>query len=100
MDNIFDYSLKNLEDYLVNINEKKFIANQIFKWIYQKKVFDFNKMSNLSLKLRQHFSENFNIELLKIKEKQSTKDTIKYLFELAGKVGTQCLHFSSFFLQQ
>lgn len=82
MDNIFDYSLKNLEDYLVNINEKKYIAQQIFEWIYQKKVFDFNKMSNLSLKLRQHFTENFNVELLKIKEKQSTKDTIKYLFEL------------------
>ena len=39
-------------------------------------------MSNLSLNLRQHFIENFNIKLLKIKEKQSSKDTIKYLFEL------------------
>ena len=36
MDNIFNYSLKNLEDYLANINEKKFIAQQIFKWIYEK----------------------------------------------------------------
>ena len=82
MDNIFDYSLKNLEDYLVNINEKKYIAQQIFKWIYQKKVFDFNKMSNLSLKLRQHFNDNFDAKLLKIKDKQTSKDTIKYLFEL------------------
>ena len=82
MYSIFDYSIKNLEDYLLNINEKKYISQQIFEWIYKKKVLNFDKMSNLSLKLRQHFNENFNIDLLKIKKKQTTENTIKYLFEL------------------
>ena len=82
MHDILDYSIEDLKDYISKLNQNKFISTQIFDWIYKKKVFDFNKMTNLSNPIRQHFNENFKINLLNIKNKQISKDTTKYLFEL------------------
>lgn len=80
---IFDYTQEQLVDEFLDINEKKFRATQVFEWIYRKNVYSFHEMNNLSLDLRKKLSENYDIDLLKIKEKQVSRDgTIKYLFEL------------------
>ena len=36
--NIYNLSLPDLEDYFINKGEKKFKAQQLFQWLYQKKV--------------------------------------------------------------
>ena len=38
MKNIKDYNLDELQEELINMGEKKFRAEQIFKWIYKEKV--------------------------------------------------------------
>ena len=83
MKNIKDYNLDELTKELENIGEKKFRAEQIFKWLYVEKVKSFDEMTNLSLELRKKLKENFDICNFEIVRKLVSKDgTIKYLFGL------------------
>ena len=81
--NIKDYNLEELKQEIENIGEKKFRAEQIFKWLYQEKVKSFDEMTNLSLELRDKLKENYTMCNFKILKKQESKDgTIKYLFDV------------------
>ncbi|MBR6505164.1 MAG: 23S rRNA (adenine(2503)-C(2))-methyltransferase RlmN [Clostridia bacterium] len=83
MKNIKDYNLDELTEELINIGEKKFRAEQIFKWIYQENVTSFDEMTNLSLELREKLKQNYYIGLFEIVKKQVALDgTKKYLFKL------------------
>ena len=83
MKNIKDYNLEELKQEIENIGEKKFRAEQIFKWLYQEKVKSFDEMTNLSLNLREKLKENYTICNFEILKKQESKDgTIKYLFDV------------------
>ena len=83
MKNIKDYNLDELKEELINIGEKPFRTEQIFKWIYQDKVKDFDDMTNISLDLRKKLKENYTICNYNILKKQESKDgTIKYLFDV------------------
>lgn len=83
MKNIKDYDLEKLKEELVNIGEKPFRAEQIFKWLYQEKVKSFDDMTNLSLELREKLKQNYTICNFNILNKQESKDgTIKYLFDV------------------
>jgi len=81
--NIKDYSLEELKEELIQLEEKPFRAEQIFSWIYKERVESFEEMTNLSLELRKKLEENYTIGKVKILQKQKSKDgTIKYLFDL------------------
>ena len=83
MKNIKDYNLDELQEQLINLGEKKFRAEQIFKWLYVEKVKDFEKMTNLSLELREKLKENYTICNYNILKKQESSDgTKKYLFDV------------------
>ena len=83
MKNIKDYNLDELKQELVNLEEKPFRAEQIFKWLYQDKVKSFDEMTNISLDLREKLKENYTICNFNILKKQVSKDgTIKYLFDV------------------
>ena len=83
MKNIKDYNLDDLKKELVEIGEKPFRAEQIFKWIYVEKVKEFDEMTNLSLGLREKLKENYTMCNYNILRKQESKDgTIKYLFDV------------------
>ena len=83
MNSIFDYDKQSLIEYFLTIGEKKFKAEQIFSWLYEKRVFNFDDMTNLSLDLRDKLKSTFDISLLKLVKKQESDDTNKYLFELS-----------------
>lgn len=83
MNNIFEYSLHELETYLVENGYKKFAARQIFEWLYKKKVDSFDLMTNISKNLKEHLKISFYIGDLNVKQRQTSKDgTEKFLFEL------------------
>lgn len=83
MKNIKDYDLEELKNELKQMGEKPFRAEQIFKWLYQEKVKEFDEMTNLSLELREKLKENYTMCNYKILKKQKSKDgTIKYLFDV------------------
>ena len=86
MKNIKDYNLEELKAELLNIGEKSFRAEQIFKWLYIDKVKSFDEMTNLSLDLRKKLNENYDICNFKIIKKLESKDgTKKYLFGLSDE---------------
>lgn len=83
MKNIKDYNLEELKEELVAIGEKKYRAEQIFKWIYVDKVKKFDEMTNLSVELREKLKENYTMCNYKILRKQESSDgTKKYLFDV------------------
>ena len=83
MKNIKDYDLEDLKQELIELGEKAFRAEQIFKWLYVDKVKSFDEMTNLSLELREKLKENYNICNFKILKKLESSDgTKKYLFDI------------------
>ncbi|MBQ9972587.1 MAG: 23S rRNA (adenine(2503)-C(2))-methyltransferase RlmN [Firmicutes bacterium] len=88
MINLLDLNKKELEDFFVNIGEKKFRAQQTREWIYRG-ARDFSEMKNLPGELRnrlEKMQEAGEITLggLKILDMRSASDgsTAKFLFEL------------------
>lgn len=81
--NLLGYSLESLEVFLNNINEPKFRAKQLIKWIHQKGVLEFSQMTDFNKILREKLDL---IACLKtpIIEKvyKSPEGTIKYLVKL------------------
>ncbi len=83
MKNIKDYNLEELINEIIKIGEKKFRAEQIFKWIHQENVTNFEEMTNLSLELREKLKQNYTLGVFNILKKQIAADgTIKYLFDV------------------
>ncbi len=88
---IFDFTLEELEDYLVKNGFKKYNATQIIEWIYEKKVYDFNKMSNLSKKLISFLNENIRIEKLEVLQVEKSPLANKYLLRLNDNNKIECV---------
>nr|WP_263328040.1 23S rRNA (adenine(2503)-C(2))-methyltransferase RlmN [Neobacillus sp. Marseille-Q6967] len=80
---IYSLQLHEMKEWLSENGEKPFRAEQIFDWLYKKRITSFEDMSNLSKGLRDKLSEHFQLTTLKTVIKQTSSDgTIKFLFEL------------------
>ena len=82
MKSIYDITINELEDFLLNLNEKKFHATQIMDWLYVKRINSFDKMTNLSNELIKKLKDNFVFDKIVIIKKQSDDDVSKFLFKL------------------
>ena len=81
--NLKGLSVQEIAEQLKTYDIPLFRAKQIFQWIYNKNISDFELMSNLSKDFRELLKEHFEIKSLKIEEKAISKDgTTKYLFNL------------------
>ena len=89
--NFYDFTQKELEDYLIENGFKKYNATQIIEWIYEHKITDFNKMSNLSKKLIEFLNENMIIDLPKLIISEKSKLANKYLLELKDGNRVECV---------
>ena len=77
------YSLDDLRNFLIDHNEKTFRAKQIYEWLWQKHVVDFDAMTNLSKDLRELLKKHFYFQAVSIEHLQISKDkTIKVAFKL------------------
>lgn len=83
MDCIFDYKLSDMQEYFASIGEKKFKAKQIYEWLYKKRVYTFSDMSNIGRALQEKLESTFDTSMLKLRRRQTSKLTNKYLFELS-----------------
>ena len=82
MMNIYGIKREDLENYFLDINEKKFKALQVFEWLYEKKVSSFFSMTNIKKDLQDKLDKDFSFRMIKIQKKQEDKETKKYLFKL------------------
>ena len=89
--NIYDFTLDELEKYLIENGFKKYNATQIIEWIYEHKVYDFNSMTNLSKKLISFCVDFFQIKDLNIVKVEKSPLANKYLLELNDHNKIECV---------
>ena len=97
MINLYNYSLEKLEELMLSLQEKKYRATQLFKWIYEKRLTSFDEMSDVSKSFREVLNRDFCLVKPKIHKEQRSKDgTIKLLLELedGDKVETVLMRYN------
>ena len=82
MKNIYDQSLKDLEEYFLMIGEKPFRSIQVYEGLYKKRYNTFDEMTNISKNLREKLKTDFSMYKIKFLIKQQGENVNKYLFEL------------------
>ncbi|MEG0919518.1 MAG: 23S rRNA (adenine(2503)-C(2))-methyltransferase RlmN [Anaerovoracaceae bacterium] len=83
MKNLKGLTIEELQEFFLEIGEKKFRAKQVYEWIY-KGALSFDEMTNISKDLRDKLNEKAYISTLDIEVVQQSKTdgTRKYLFNL------------------
>lgn len=95
---IFGMQCADLQDLFVQNGLKKFRAKQVFQWIYQKSIFDFEEMHNIGKADINILKEKFTVlpaQINILKEQDSVDGiTSKLLFELpdGNSVETVLMH--------
>ena len=79
---IASYSFEELQEEMLVIGEKGFRSRQIYSWIHEKLVDDFEEMTNLSKTLRQKLEAAYEIRRVEMEKRQISKidGTNKFLF--------------------
>jgi 23S rRNA (adenine2503-C2)-methyltransferase len=82
--NLTGMTQKELETFAESIDEKRFRGKQLFHWIYQSKLNDFEPMTNIAKSLRIKLSKTAALGHLVLQKRSvSSSGSIKYLFRLA-----------------
>jgi len=77
---LYDYTLTELQDQLLERGLSKFSAQQIFNWVYKSFEFDPEKWTNISKKSQAFIKEEFSLRLPKIVWSGKSSDgTLKFL---------------------
>jgi len=80
---IYSLTRQGMQEWVLEQGEKKFRADQIWEWLYRKRVQTFEEMTNLSKDLIAKLNDQFVVNPLKQRIVQESADgTVKYLFEL------------------
>ena len=82
MKSIYGMSLKDLEEYFLSHNDKKFRATQIYDWLYRKNVTSFDDMTNLKKDVIELLKNDFYLRTLELKKVERDTLVNKYLFFL------------------
>lgn len=78
--------LEDFQKLLADRREKPFRAKQLASWIYNKRVSDFSRMTDVSKSFREQLAKDAYVSDLKIVRTEISKDkSIKFLFELEDK---------------
>ena len=79
---IASYSFEELQEEMLAIGEKGFRSRQIYSWIHEKLVDDFEEMTNLPKALRQKLEAAYEIRRVEMEKRQISKidGTNKFLF--------------------
>ena len=81
--NLLDFDLEGLAAFCEGLGEKRFRATQLYRWIHQRGVADFEQMSDLAKSLRGKLAGVAEVRALPlISEHQSSDGTVKWLFDV------------------
>ncbi|MGK4043617.1 23S rRNA (adenine(2503)-C(2))-methyltransferase RlmN [Heyndrickxia oleronia] len=82
-ESIYGLTIDQLTDWFLEHGQKKFRAQQVWEWLYKKRVKSFSEMGNINKDCIQLLEEHFNMHTLQLEIKQESKDgTVKFLFKL------------------
>jgi len=79
---IYNLTKEELIEYFIALGAKKYHAEEMFRWLYEKKIEDFDAVTNIKKEHLEKIKESFSLEKIKIVKVERDKDVNKYLFEL------------------
>ena len=83
--NLLDFDLEAVAVFCEGLGENRFRATQLFRWIHQRGMSNFDDMSDLAKSLREKLKVHAHVVALPILSQQFSKDgTIKWLFDVGG----------------
>lgn len=102
MQNILDYSIGELEEFVTENALEKYRARQIFRGLHKSLAHNFGEIKGLPKYLISALEKNFYIERLKTVSIQESKqdNTLKFLFELPGKSKKDAVRIESVFMEE
>src|SRR3954466_7113562 len=81
--NLLDFSLPRMTEWFAAQGEKPFRAKQVFQWIHQRGVADFDAMTDLAKSLREKLRQSAEVRAPAIlSEHRSADGTVKWLFDV------------------
>ena len=90
MENLFGFTYEQLEEKMLSLGQKKYRAQQIYSWLYQKRVRSIDDMSDISLSFREEMKKIFTMHVPSIITKQISYDrTVKLLVECENKAAVE-----------
>jgi 23S rRNA (adenine2503-C2)-methyltransferase len=91
--NLLDFTLPALTEWFASQGEKPFRARQVYQWIHQRGVADFDAMTDLAKSLREKLRESAEIRLPQIlSEHRSADGTVKWLFDVGIGNGIETVY--------
>ncbi len=83
--NLLDFDLEGLAAFCEGLGEKRFRATQLFRWIHQRGMSDFDQMSDLAKSFREKLKGAARIEAPSVLSQHESADgTIKWLFDVGN----------------
>ena len=83
--NLLELDREGLASFCEQLDEKRFRATQLFRWIHQRGAAGFDQMSDLAKSLRDKLQGIAAIQPLAVVSEQAAADgTIKWLFDVGG----------------
>jgi 23S rRNA (adenine2503-C2)-methyltransferase len=91
--NLLNFTLPGLTDWFAEQGEKPFRAKQVFQWIHQRGVGDFDAMTDLAKSLREKLKANAEVTPPAIlSEHRSADGTVKWLFDVGVGNGIETVY--------
>ena len=83
--NLLDFDREAMAGYCAGLGEKRFRADQLFRWVHHRGEADFGAMSDLAKSLREKLVGAATVAALPVVSEQTSGDgTIKWLFDVGG----------------
>ncbi|PWB65588.1 MAG: 23S rRNA (adenine(2503)-C(2))-methyltransferase RlmN, partial [Betaproteobacteria bacterium] len=90
--NLLDFTLPALTEWFASLGEKPFRARQVFRWVHQRGVADFDAMTDLAKSLREKLKEVAEVRPPEIlSEHRSADGTVKWLFDVGIGNGVEAV---------
>ncbi len=80
--NVYNLTFKDWEDYFVDKGDKKFKGQQVFDWLYRKRISSFDEITNIKKEIIEMLKEEFSMRTISITKVERDVDVNKYLFSL------------------
>lgn len=80
--NIYSLTREEMEEYFVSHGSKKFHADQLFSWLYEKRISSVSEITNIKKEMLEQLDKDYSFSKLKLVQVERDIDVCKYLFEL------------------
>ena len=80
--NIYNLTRDEMEQYFLKIGSKKFHADQLFSWLYEKRISSISDITNIKKEILQQLVSDYSFSKLRLVQVERDVDVCKYLFEL------------------